>query len=301
MTTPDTKRTLQTTSIGSAIVDALKPANIGPSNSTKMTLAGEEFFLAPDFARYVRPADVYRVLEYMYTTKTKKTATAANFKNFGNEAYNPFESLEQYKAHMAPIIEARARAADFELKVYDFQKEYLHELHAYFGGFHDQLQYLDPTKKIIVVAGGFGLGKTFFLRCFASNPYQSFHFARAKELEELVKNGGFDQFQSTAYNWIRPTSTAEYYRQTRLALFVDDIGTEETEAKSYGNVNNVVQMIIEHRYEKMRYQGNMHLILSTNNNIGELKAKYGDRVYDRLMETATFFIMPDHPSLRVTK
>ncbi len=282
----------------SALVEAIAPKMTGPSNSTKIVIGQEEFFLPPKYLDFVSAGEIYRALGYLYTQKAKKTSTAPNFRGYGNDAYNPFTSIEEYRAHMEPIFISRAKAADFEFKEYDFQKEYIHELLAYFGGFHDKLRYLDPTKKAIIVMGGYGLGKTFLLRCFASNPYQSFHFVRAKELEEMVRNGNFEHFQSIAYTWIKPASTADYYRQSKLALYVDDMGTEETEVKSYGNTNNVIQMIIEHRYEKMRYHKGLNLILSTNDSAETIRKKYGERAFDRLKEIATFYVMPDHPSLR---
>ncbi|MFS0489932.1 hypothetical protein [Leadbetterella byssophila] len=292
----DTRKS-ETTAIG-ALVEALTPKVEGPSNSTKIVIGQEVFYLPPNYLDFVRAGEIYRVLEYLYTQKTKKTSTAANFRGYGNEAYNPFNSIEEFRAHMEPVFISRAKAADFEFKAYDFQQEYIHELLAYFGGFHEQLKYLDPSKKVIIVMGGYGLGKTFLLRCFASNPYQSFHFVRAKELEEMIRNGDYEHFKSIAYNWIKPASTADYYRQSKLALYVDDMGTEETEVKSYGNTNNVIQMIIEHRYEKMRYQQGLNLILSTNDSAETIRKKYGERAYDRLKEIATFYVMPDHPSLR---
>lgn len=283
------------------IVEALKPTHGDSKPSTVMTLGNEKFFLSPDFLDVVSVDAVYRTLQQLEASCRKPTKTAYNFMNPYSEAHNPFRTIEAYRGYMEPIIESRADASGFEFEEFEVQKPFIDELIAYFGGFHDHLQVLDPEKKVIVVQGGLGLGKTFLLRCFASNPYQSFAFVRAKQLEEMVRNGRYEQFQKEAYNWQFPQSPSDYFGQNKLALFVDDVGTEETEAKSYGNVNNVIQMIIEHRYEQFRQRKGLNLILSTNMRLDQIESNYGARAYDRLMEIATFYVMPIHPSLRREK
>lgn len=286
----------------SKVVEALNPGDTG-QGSTIMKIGGEKFFLSPEFLDVVPVGDVYRVLQHLEASHRKPTSTAANFRDMYSEAYNPFGTIEDYRNHMSEIFKQRALAADFEYEELGFQKPFVDELTAYFGGFHGDpgMKYLKPEKKVILVLGGLGLGKTFFLRSFAKNPYQSYVFVRAKELEEMVRNGKYEQFQKEVYNWQCPQSPSQYYGQNKLALFVDDIGTEETEAKSYGNTNNVIQMIIEHRYEQFRYRKGLNLILSTNLTFTQLEENYGARAFDRLMEIACVYVMPKHESLRQVK
>lgn len=62
-------------------------------------------------------------------------------------------------------------------------------------------------------------------------------------------------------------------------LAVDDIGREPREVMFYGNVYNPICELLEYRYAHQLFT-----ITSTNLTSEELKAKYGQRITDRLNE-----------------
>lgn len=66
-------------------------------------------------------------------------------------------------------------------------------------------------------------------------------------------------------------------------LTIDDFGVEGDDFKDYGTSRNPVIDIINLRYDKMFTHG-LVTNFTTNLNDSEIKAKYGDRNYDRIIE-----------------
>lgn len=66
---------------------------------------------------------------------------------------------------------------------------------------------------------------------------------------------------------------------TSERLFIDDAGTESEEIKNYGNAITPLADIICKRYNNQKFT-----IISTNLKMEEMRDKYGDRVYDRIIE-----------------
>lgn len=62
-------------------------------------------------------------------------------------------------------------------------------------------------------------------------------------------------------------------------LAIDDLGIEERDVHSYGNVMSPIVELLTYRYDKQLFT-----IISTNLTPPEIRAKYGDRIADRLNE-----------------
>lgn len=62
-------------------------------------------------------------------------------------------------------------------------------------------------------------------------------------------------------------------------LIIDDVGTEEREAMSYGSIRNVVEDILSRRYDR----GKMTMV-TTNLGFNQVKEYYRQRVFDRIRE-----------------
>ena len=62
-------------------------------------------------------------------------------------------------------------------------------------------------------------------------------------------------------------------------IFIDDLGTEPVEVKDFGTVRMPLVEILYHRYETMKFT-----LCTTNEDDTSLKAKYGERIADRMGE-----------------
>lgn len=77
--------------------------------------------------------------------------------------------------------------------------------------------------------------------------------------------------------------------KTATQIFIDDLGTEPVEVKDFGTVKAPLIDILYHRYEAMKFT-----ICTTNEDDLSLKAKYGDRIADRLNEMFNRFAFEAH-------
>lgn len=71
------------------------------------------------------------------------------------------------------------------------------------------------------------------------------------------------------------------------SYFFDDLGAEENEVMSYGNVTNVMGFILDRRYKRHESHGTVTHI-STNLDDDEIIERYGERVYDRMRKMFEF-------------
>lgn len=62
-------------------------------------------------------------------------------------------------------------------------------------------------------------------------------------------------------------------------IFIDDLGTEPVEVRDFGTVRMPLVEILYHRYETMKFT-----LCTTNEDDTSLKAKYGERIADRMGE-----------------
>lgn len=96
---------------------------------------------------------------------------------------------------------------------------------------------------------------------------------RSLKIYQDFCNDGFDGLESYEYKPI---------------LYIDDFGAEPKSAKHYGNDINVLEYLIEQRYES-----NLITHFSTNYTMDMVKQKYGDRVYSRIMHSTTILKLID--------
>ncbi len=102
-------------------------------------------------------------------------------------------------------------------------------------------------------------------------PY-SYKIIRATELCKEFAQRGYEGLE-------------QYVESNRLAI--DEVGAENLSVAHYGMTENVIQYILQHRYDR-RHQAFTHV--STNLTEENLRQMYGDRIYDRCREL--FNIVP---------
>ncbi len=129
----------------------------------------------------------------------------------------------------------------------------------------------DITKKMIYIAGGTGVGKTFLLKCIAN---------------ELIRNGNYI-FYSTAFNMNNDfleycKASAEdkaYFLAPYLeseVLLIDDLGTEPI-------LNNIT---LDYLYLILneRLIADKATIINSNLSLEQLIDRYGERIFSRIID-----------------
>lgn len=137
-------------------------------------------------------------------------------------------------------------------------------------------------RKGLWICGSIGTGKSTMLLiikefCKLVRPHQdgwpySYKIIRATELcKEFAQRGyeGLDQ----------------YVESNRLAI--DEVGAENLSVNHYAMNENVIQYMLQHRYDR-RHQAFTHV--TTNMTEDNIRQRYGDRIYDRCREL--FNIVP---------
>jgi len=121
-------------------------------------------------------------------------------------------------------------------------------------------------KKGLLIRGVSGLGKTHLVKCICKNGFNPILILSMLEISDEIRLNGEVNIRLDGYG----------------ILYLDDVGTEESSAKHYGNVINFFKNFIEGTY--LRKQTFNHIMMSTNNSFLELEQKYGFRVRSRIKD-----------------
>jgi DNA replication protein DnaC len=136
-------------------------------------------------------------------------------------------------------------------------------------------------EKGILIAGNFGVGKTWLMRVFARNQLQVFQVHNAKDIADLFEKDGVDSQTQFIDPPRLPVNDIQNFYHRFIGLCIDDMGTER-EKNNYGNRKNVIGDLIELRYSRKATGHLLHI--TTNLNADQLKEMYGGRVTSRLRE-----------------
>lgn len=173
-------------------------------------------------------------------------------------------------------------------------KEIARLLCLYFSGNPDFEKAQDFTgapynlSKGLCLMGNVGVGKTFLMGFFAHNQRQSYVIANCRKIEgrwveemsmrEKPQRGVIEHYSAAI-----PTAVnANAYRHTSLGVCFDDLGTETSPSKAYGEEKNVLAEILMNRYESGLPMNWTHI--TTNLSAHDIGIKYSTRVKDRFRE-----------------
>ena len=143
--------------------------------------------------------------------------------------------------------------------------------------------------KGLMMAGNFGVGKTWMMQLFQANQRQCFRMRPAKHIADAFEVAGEETQQEFVYPFKNTFEDPDVFFQKESGLCIDDIGTEDVK-NHYGNKKNVIGDLFEIRYSKKTTGIMLHA--TTNLTTEQLKDFYGMRVVSRMREIFNFVELP---------
>lgn len=152
--------------------------------------------------------------------------------------------------------------------------------------------------KGIILIGGMGVGKTTIMKLFAMNPYKPY---RVISVQEMAKDLEVQKLEGlTKYSILEKVSVYDaenyYFGHKYIGLCIDDMGDKYEQMNLFGNIRNVIDLVIGERYFK-EVPANMTFI-TTNSEPSDWKKNYDSKTVDRFRETFNVFWYPTLESKR---
>jgi DNA replication protein DnaC len=136
--------------------------------------------------------------------------------------------------------------------------------------------------KGILLAGNFGVGKTWLMKLFSRNQRQVYNIVNAKDIANEFETEGQEGMDYYVKKHKNAINDASCFFQPYSGLCIDDLGTEDIKIH-YGNKKNVIGDILEQRYAAGNCGEFLHA--TTNLTAEQMKDFYGGRIVSRLRET----------------
>lgn len=143
--------------------------------------------------------------------------------------------------------------------------------------------------KGVMLAGNFGVGKTWMMQLFQANQRQCFRLRPAKHIADAFGLAGEETQDEFIKPFRNPFEDPDVFFQKESGLCIDDMGTEDVK-NHYGNKKNVVGDLIEIKYANKTTGVMLHA--TTNLTTDQLKEFYGLRVVSRMREIFNFIELP---------
>lgn len=160
-------------------------------------------------------------------------------------------------------------------KVDDYNKDVLNELFYYA---HGSSLKLDNNKGIFLY-GDVGTGKSTLIRILAEyqrTMWRGFKVVNCASLVAEFSTHGVDALNESTWN-------TGYSGNNPVERAFDEMGRETIPAKYYGNELNIMQHILQ-----LRYDLKIKTHITTNKGPEELIHLYGEHIYDRAVEMFNF-------------
>lgn len=133
----------------------------------------------------------------------------------------------------------------------------------------------------ILLFGGVGVGKTTLMQMFRQNQAFSYRVISCREVESEYGTGGLEVIGKYSVNYQIATNSNPFGHQ-EIGYCFDDLGTENSVTKHFGNAKNVMADIFLNRYDNKLNPRGTHA--TTNLSVDEIEKMYGTRVIDRFRE-----------------
>lgn len=168
----------------------------------------------------------------------------------------------------------------------------------YFAG--ESTPDLDPNKGLALL-GNVGVGKTHLMGFFFQNQVQSYVMANCRKIEGLwveeasLKDKPAQGVISRYSGPIHGAVNSNPFGHLQLGICFDDLGTETSPSKAYGEEKNVLAEILMNRYEAMPFS---QTHVTTNLSAHDIGVKYGTRIRDRFREMFNIITFPNEAKSR---
>jgi len=166
----------------------------------------------------------------------------------------------------------------------------LKHLCAYFTA--DPRSAYDPRKGLFL-CGGVGIGKTTLMEFFQRNQKASYRIVSCRDIESAYASpdpatGGEKAIHQYSFNF-QVAINSNPFGHVMYGYCFDDLGTEVV-GKHYGKEKEVMIEVLLNRYDKHIDFFMTHM--TTNLSSGEIKDRYGMRVFDRMREMFNIIDFP---------
>lgn len=241
----------------------MNPEKITPNDYSEIELTEEEKAEALRAAREKKAAAI-EAKKYW----EKVTAQQTYMKYSAIELY--YKLVQSRNAHGKPFI------------VDDDNREQVKRLCVYFACDEERASQMgiDLTKGLLLM-GNVGVGKTHLMSFFFQNQNASYVMVNCRTVEDkwINQDKGTIDYYSNAHPY---AVNADPFGHNMFGMCFDDLGTENSPSKAYGEEKNVLADIIMNRYENRLPYNMTHF--TTNLSAHDLGLKYGTRVRDRMRE-----------------
>lgn len=211
-------------------------------------------------------------------------------------AWTPNELYQYARFRASLFIQHETGIAGAQFEPTEFQKNIITALALYFSE-AKEFEKLKPKEfnstglpfslqKGIWLWGNPGVGKTLMMEMFSINKRQSFRVVQCPKIVfGYVKYG--DEHVTHYCHVDAEAPGASNFFQDKIGYCYNDLGTENTQAKYFGNTINVMEQIFLNTYENRVPFFHRHV--TTNLTFDQVKDLYGVRVTDRIKQCFNVF------------
>lgn len=210
-------------------------------------------------------------------TPTMESVTEQDFQTPKNQKYSHTTSVPQQSLNKAEIFRKVANEVCPNFKASELLKPILNNM--YFYALNQKCDW--DLKKGLLFYGVPGTGKSTLIKILAE--FQRKYGRGFKVVNCSTIAAEFSTFGTEALN--ESTSNEGYRGCHPVERAFDELGREIIPAKHFGNELNVMQYIIQTRYE---FRNSVKTHATTNISFEDIETKYGKYIYDRCFEMFNF-------------
>lgn len=199
-------------------------------------------------------------------------------------------------------LKASRNPAGRSFVIDDDNREQVKLLCQYFAGDANAIPSGFSLNKGLALLGNVGIGKSYLMAFFFQNQLQSYAMVNCRKIEgQWVEEAGMKDkpSQGVILRYSAPIQAAvnsNSFGHLQLGVCFDDLGTETSPSKAYGEEKNVLAEILMNRYESGMSFNMTHV--TTNLSAHDIGIKYGTRIRDRFREMFNVISFPNNAKSR---
>ena len=203
------------------------------------------------------------------------------------------KDLPGRKYDNAMILELIKKIGNNYAKEFLIDKDNRDQIQQMIYYFMNDKRFEGDLSKGIILQGTIGTGKSILMRIF-SEKTPGLNFTLTKNFKYYTSIDIYGEFVKNGYAAIEHYSqylkSEDVLIEWHNSIMIDELGTESTTAKDYGNSVNVMEMIIAKRYNNWQSCGQL-THFTTNLTPEEIESNYGERIRSRFAEMCNPIIL----------